>query len=113
MSEVILNKILTELTGVKKEVGELKQDVGGLKKDVGELKKEQITTNKRLSNIEERQDVIIDHTGATYSQTGKLTEYHDQTMLQLEKLATKEDVDYLNEKIGEHDREIYKLKHKK
>ncbi|GAA0431812.1 hypothetical protein GCM10008983_05510 [Lentibacillus halophilus] len=61
------------------------------------------SANERFSNIESKLQIV-------YEQTGKLTEYHEQTMAALERVATKDDLTYFDKKIGEHDREISKLK---
>lgn len=89
MSEKILQQILDELKEVKKEVSNVKQ--------------EQKKTNERLTNIESKQNII-------YEQTGKLTEYHTETMAGFQNLATKADLEYFDKKITEHDREIFKIK---
>lgn len=91
MSERLLKQILDELKSVKEEVAEVKL--------------EQQKTNERLTNIESKQQII-------YEQTGKLTEYHAETISQFEQLATKDDLDYFDKKISQHDREIFKIKNK-
>lgn len=91
MSEQKLDLILKELQAVKTEVSN--------------IKKEQQITNERLTNIESKQNII-------YEQTGKLTEYHTETMAGFEALATKEDLEYFDKKITEHDREIFKMKNR-
>lgn len=136
MSEVILNKILTEITGIKHELKEFKRDTSqnlasvkqdlanfkldtkqnfdAVKQDLADfkldtkqnfdaIKQEQAITNDRLSSLETKQEII-------YNQTGKLTESHSEMISLLKNLASKDDIDYLDKKIGEHDREIYKIK---
>lgn len=64
MSEQILQQILEELK---------------------QIKTDQKITNERLTTLESKQHTI-------YEQTGKLTEYHMETMSRFNELATKEDL---------------------
>lgn len=73
--------------------------------EIKEVKLEQQKTNERLTNIESKQNII-------YEQTGKLTEYHTETMAGFKDLATKDDLEYFDKKITEHDREIFKMKNR-
>ncbi len=59
--------------------------------------------NERLTNLESKQQIISE-------QNRKLTEYHTETMSQFEQLATKDDLDYFDKRITQHDREIFKIK---
>ena len=61
--------------------------------------------NDRLTILESRQQKI-------YSQTGKLLEFRNEAIARLDQLATKEDLDFFDIKMGSHDREIFKLKSK-
>lgn len=83
----------------------LLQKMTSMESEVKEIKNEQKKTNERLENIEAKQHII-------YEQTGKLSEYHTQTLAHLEQLATKEDLDYFDKKISQHEREIFKLKNR-
>lgn len=98
MNEQLLKQISDELKGVKEEIA-------GIKTDVFEIKLEQQKTNERLTSIESKQQII-------YEQTGKLTEYHSETMSHLEQLATKDDLDSFDKKISQHEREIFKIKNR-
>ena len=91
MSEEKLDLILTKLASMAS--------------DLKSVKKEQQYTNERLTLIESKQNII-------YEQTGKLTEYHTETMSGFDQLATKEDLSYFDKKITEHDREIFKIKNR-
>ncbi|MUV37120.1 hypothetical protein JNUCC1_00926 [Lentibacillus sp. JNUCC-1] len=76
-----------------------------LKKEMVEVKTEQKETSRRLTSMEGKLQII-------YEQTGKLTEYHTETIENFEHLATKEDLTYFDKKITEHDREIFKIKNR-
>ncbi|GIN73195.1 hypothetical protein J14TS2_36700 [Bacillus sp. J14TS2] len=100
----------TDVSSLKEDVTTLKTDVSNLKEDVSTLKVEQQKTSvhmakmdERLSNLELKQDSI-------HEQTGKLSEYHSETISYFEVLATKEDLEYFDKKISEHEREIFKIK---
>lgn len=73
--------------------------------ELKEIKHEQQKTNERLDSIDSKQHII-------YEQTGKLSEYHTETLSRLDNLATKDDLEYFDKKITEHDREIFKMKNK-
>jgi len=94
-----------ELNPLRNELNGLKNEVNGLKNEVTQVKQEQQKTNERLTNLESKLHIV-------YEQTGKLTEYHTETMSKLEHLATKEDLEYYDKKISQHEREIFKIKNK-
>ncbi|WP_042472495.1 hypothetical protein, partial [Bacillus ndiopicus] len=83
----------------------MKTEMHGMKVDIQELKIEQKKTNERLDGIEAKQHIV-------YEQTGKLTEYYTEIMARFDQLATKEDLDYFDQKIAKHEREIFKLKNR-
>ncbi|GLC89044.1 hypothetical protein [Lysinibacillus piscis] len=87
---------------LKEDVKVLKEDVKVLKKDVQNLKSEQQKTNERLASIEAKQHIM-------YEQTGKLAEYHIETMARFETVATKADLEYFEHKIAKHERAIFQL----
>ncbi len=76
-----------------------------MKHELNEIKREQQNTNERLDRIDSKQYII-------YEQTGKLSEYHTETLSQLDNLAAKDDLEYFDKKITEHDRKIYKMKNR-
>lgn len=122
MSEALLKQILNEVTGIKSDVAEMKSDLAGVKNEVTEIKndlagvktevagmkndvvsmKSEITnikeelqeTNKRLTRIEKKQNGI-------FEQTGKLSEYHDQTNARFDQLQT--DIEFTYQKTAIHD----------
>ncbi|HLQ74248.1 MAG TPA: hypothetical protein VK125_08455 [Bacillota bacterium] len=103
MDNKVLHQILGEMQTMNSDMKELKTEVTSIKSDVAALKSEQQTTNERLAAIESKQTIM-------HEQTGKLTEYHSETMANFENLATKEDLAYFDKKITEHDRELFKIK---
>lgn len=78
MSEQMLQLILHEIKGIKTYITELKQDVSA-------IKFEQQITNDRLTKIQSKQGLI-------YNQTGKLSEYHTETIACFDQLATKKEL---------------------
>lgn len=85
VSEQMLQLILHEIKGIKTDITELKQDVSELKQDISAIKSEQQITNDRLTRIESKQGLI-------YNQTGKLSEYHTETIARFDQLATKKEL---------------------
>ena len=79
MSEVLLKQILEELQAIKQE---------------------QRVTNERLTNIETKQHVI-------FEQTGKLSEFHTETISRLDRLQT--DVEFTYQKTALHDLKINRI----
>jgi regulator of replication initiation timing len=82
--ELVLNKVTNmeaEQQSVKKDISLIKETMA-TKEEVTEIKLEQQKTNERLTSIESKQQII-------YEQTGKLTEYHTETMSQFEQLPPK------------------------
>lgn len=79
MSEVLLKQISEELQAIKQE---------------------QRVTNERLTNIETKQHFI-------FEQTGKLAEYHTETISRIDRLQT--DVEFTYQKTALHDLKINRI----
>lgn len=79
VSEVLLKQILEELQAIKQE---------------------QQVTNERLTNIETKQQVI-------FEQTGKLSEYHTETISRIDRLQT--DVEFTYQKTALHDLKLNRI----
>ncbi|GIN57389.1 hypothetical protein [Lederbergia ruris] len=110
MSEKILNQILVEIKEIKTDISTLKTDVSNLKEDVSTLKVEQQKTTTHMAKMDERLSNLESKQNSIHKQTGKLLEYHSETISHFETLATKEDLEYFDKKISEHEREIFKIK---
>lgn len=115
--EILLEQMMSELKDIRKDMV-TKNDIKNMatkddikdtatKKDLNIVQKEIMNeldkTNKHLQSIDSKQHII-------YEQTGKLSEFHTETLSILEQLATKEDLEYFDKKITEHDRNIFKIK---
>ena len=105
------------IDGLDKRIGNMDKRIDGLDKRIGVmdkridgLDKRIETMDKRIDDNTSRLDSLTNTVNIIHDQTVKLTEYHMITMEALKRLASKDDVDYLIDKVGEHDREIYKLK---
>lgn len=110
LQEMLKTIIADALTPITKDIAEIKEDINGMKEDINELKsevngiKEEVSDmNVRLTSIESKQDII-------FIQTGKLSEFRDETAATLSQIATKEDLEYFDAKASRHEREIFKLK---
>lgn len=104
LSEAILQKILSEITGLKDGMGSVTSEVSGLKNEMSSVKSEvnslKVETNKRLDAIEKKQQLI-------YNQTGNLTAYHTETMTEIRQLQ--KDVELTYQKTALHDLQINRL----
>ncbi|HHU20496.1 MAG TPA: hypothetical protein GXZ58_09855 [Bacilli bacterium] len=105
MSEIILNQILTELKEIKHEQTKINEQIDQLDKRIKTMNKRKEGSNSHLDSHSNTVKLIHD-------QIEKLTEYHSNTLKAIKGLASQDDVDYLIDKVGKHDREIYKLKNK-
>lgn len=65
-----------------------------------DIKHEQQVTNERLTNIEVKQQVI-------FEQTGKLSEYHTETISHLNNLRS--DIEFTYQKTALHDLKINRI----
>src|SRR5699024_11027570 len=105
------HEMKSEMTSFKQEQLEMKNDVYGIKQEVNKMKQTQNkmqhdlqTTSDRLISMESQQKAILE-------QTAKSLEYHSEVLAKLEHVLTKDDdLEYFDKKIGEHEREIFKLK---
>lgn len=68
--------------------------------ELKDVKHEQQITNERLTNIEEKQQMI-------YEQTGKITEYHTETTSRIDRLQT--DIEFTYQKTALHDLKIHRI----
>lgn len=101
MSDVLLQQIFSEMKSIKTDVSVIKSDVETLKSNVDalntemlEVKKEQQLTDKRLSSIESKQDII-------YKQIGSLSEPQMKTLSLLKQLQL--DVEFSYQKTAMND----------
>jgi chromosome segregation ATPase len=53
-----IREIKGEIGGIKGEIGGMKGEIGGMKGEINSIKESQSNTDKRLTNIETRQDEI-------------------------------------------------------
>ncbi|WP_203248562.1 hypothetical protein [Sporosarcina beigongshangi] len=95
--EIRLDNIEIRLEKVETRLDNLENRVGSIGVDLAEVK-------DKVSAIDARQQIL-------YEQTAKLSEYHAETIACFDQLAMKEDLEYFDKKLGEHDREIFKMKH--
>ena len=138
--DVLRVVIKEELQPIKEELQQLNRRVGNIETRVENIEARVENIESRVENIETRVENIeirvekietrvetiekdmIDLKETTskmetklnsvYEQTAKLTEYHGETLARFEQLATKDDLDYFDKKISEHDREIFKIKNR-
>ena len=107
MSDVLLQQIFSEMKSIKTDVSVIKSDVGTLKSNVDalntemlEVKKKQQLTDKRLSSIESKQDII-------YKQIGSLSEPQMKTLSLLKQLQL--DVEFSYQKTAMNDLKISRI----
>lgn len=72
-------------TVIKESLQPIEKELQDLKQEIADIKIEQQKTNERLTSLESKQHII-------YEQTGKLMEYHTETMVRLYQLVIKDDM---------------------
>lgn len=94
--------------------------LGELKQIVTNMRKEQEVTNARLDRMEKRLDRMDRRLETMESRQEKMEKQHEITNerligieQRLNDTATKEDVEYLARKLGEHELELDRLKRAK
>lgn len=93
-----VDSIESHIEKIETNVGKLEIRVGTMEKDLSALKEITASTETKLQVV--------------YDQTAKLTEYDEETMARFQQFATIEKLAYIDVKISEHDREIFKMKHR-
>ena len=93
-----VENIESRVENIESRVESIEIRVETIEIDMGDLKE---TTSKMETKL-----------NSVYEQTAKLTEYHGETLARFEQLATKEDLEYFDKKISEHEREIFKIKNR-
>ncbi|GAA4072392.1 hypothetical protein [Amphibacillus indicireducens] len=93
-----------------KRIDGLDQRIGSMDKRIDGLDKRIRAMDTRIDDNTSRLDSLTNTVKLIHDQTVKLTEYHLITTEALKRLASNDDVDYLIDKVSEHDREIYKIK---
>ncbi|KXH87508.1 hypothetical protein [Sporosarcina sp. HYO08] len=105
-----LKQLNNRVNLIEKDLGQVKEDLGQVKEELGQVKEELGQVKEDLGQVKETVIVMGAKQQIMYEQTARLSEYHSETMTKFEQLATKEDLEYFDKKISEHDREIFKLK---
>lgn len=95
-----INDMKTDMDSMKSDINNLKSEMNDVKTDVTSMKTEQKTTNERLLSIEKKQNLI-------YSQTRNLTTYHTEIIAQIEQLHT--DMEFTYQKTALHDLQLNRL----
>lgn len=102
MSDEMLQKIFNKLSEMESkndnQFAELNKQVADLNKKVDGITEQVVTNAEYISVVKDKQE--------------KTTESHNEILSALNNLATKEDLEYLDKKVGEHDREIFKIKNR-
>ena len=99
------NLMREEQNLMRQEQNLMREEQIEMRQEQKEMRQEQHNTNDRLTAIESTQHIMYGH-------IGKLTEYYTDIMSRFDQLATKEDFNYLNYKINQHERELYEIKQK-
>ncbi len=113
--EEILNKILSELGGIKEDISGIKQDVSGLKQEMSEVKQEISGVKQEICEMKQdikelniRQTAMDKKLDAVYNQTAILTEFRTETNMKLD--ALKEDLINVEFITATNYKDIVKLK---
>ncbi|MBD7908570.1 hypothetical protein [Sporosarcina gallistercoris] len=110
MSEVLLQQILSELKDVKSGQRKMEEcfdkmqtPMDGMKGQMDGMKGQMDEMQGQLNRIENKQDAI-------FEQTGQLAEFRQETLTKFDDVVKKEDMQYLEFKVMEHDRDLFNLK---
>lgn len=96
MSEIVLQQILSELKDVK-------SGHCNMEKRFDEMQNQMNGMQGQLDRIENKQDAI-------FEQTDQLTEFRQETLTKFDEVVKKEDMQYVEFKVMEHDRDLFNLK---
>lgn len=107
-----LQPIKEELQQLNRRVGIIETRVENIEARVENIETRVETIEKDIIDLKETTSKMETKLNSVYEQTAKLTEYHGETLARFEQLATKDDLDYFDKKISEHDREIFKIKNR-
>jgi len=117
MSEKLLHQIIDTLKVVQGDVSSLKEsqdlmkdDTSGMKSDISGIKVEMTGIKDDIFSLKETTARMEKKLNITNEQTGKLTEQNHTILARLDNMATKENLEFFDMKIGKHDRDIYKEK---
>ncbi len=117
MSEVLLQQILSELKDVKTGQQQAKKRFDtidmrlesmdarfdSMQGQIDSMQTQVTNLKNQTDRIEARQETILE-------QTAFLSEFKEKTVVRLENTATKDDLQYIEAKLMEHDRELFNLK---
>ncbi|MEI3597083.1 MULTISPECIES: hypothetical protein [unclassified Oceanobacillus] len=104
MKENGMELLLKELKAMNEKITAIetkmatKNDLESINLKIDSISKQAVKNAEDISVIKENQE--------------KATEKHNEILSTLNDLATKEDLEYLDKKVGEHDREIFKIKNR-
>lgn len=109
-----LDLLISEIQGMKQDVGELKQDVTGLKQDTSQLKQDVARIDRRLTGLELHLENGTDKNIQLIAENFiELTKKLNQAIPVADKnLAYEVKVNYLIEKVQLLEKEIDELKRK-
>lgn len=116
-----IHNVKNEMEGMKGEIHNVKHEIDGMKDDILDMKSQinsrfdvldirTSTLEMEIANVKQDQQEIKAKQQIVFEQMGKLSEFHKETMSRFEQLATKQDLEYFDLKISQHEREIYKIK---
>lgn len=103
MSEVLLQQILSELKDVKSGQSKMEECFDKMQTPMDGMKGQMDEMQGQLNRIENKQDAI-------FEQTGQLAEFRQETLTKFDDVVKKEDMQYLEFKVMEHDRDLFNLK---
>lgn len=112
ITEVLRSVIKEELQPIKEELQQLNRRVGNIELRVETIETRVGNIENDLGNLKETTLSVQEKLLIILGQTVRLSEYHDETISRFNELATKEDLEYFDKKISEHDRDIFKIKMK-
>ena len=98
-----MHELKSDVSVLKSDVSQLKSDVSVLKSDVSQLKSDVKHLDERLTSVEKNTELIPAMRQAIFETSAEIKEIKST-------IVTKDDLDYYDKKIAQHDREIFKMK---
>ncbi|QNO13278.1 hypothetical protein HYG86_00025 [Alkalicella caledoniensis] len=109
--EKMLNLILDELRGIKKDVESLKEGQVNLEQRLDKLELGQVNLEERLDKLDQGQEGIARKLDVVYKQTADLVEFRTETQVCFQDL--KDDIDFLTTKETKNEKDIFLMKQKR
>ncbi|GKV69687.1 hypothetical protein NCCP2716_21850 [Sporosarcina sp. NCCP-2716] len=98
-----IDSMQTQMNGMHGQIDSMQTQMNGMQGQIDSMQTQITDLQSQADRIEARQETI-------FEQTAFLSEFKEKTVVRLENTATKDDLQYIEAKLMEHDRELFNLK---